>query len=143
MALISSPFVMPKTMRSSATTARPRPAGTAPSFRAAYAVSIGISTVSTRPLPSLLLSGPGCAPRMLATFWRTSQTVSAPPIGIARSRDASTIEPEFSRGMMNNGFIEIYDDGPQEDNSGWRHTDTFGRVHRLPASGIILDFVDK
>ena len=60
-------------------------------------------------------------------------------------RGAPEIRPAFTRGMRNNGFIEVEFDKTDEDTgaSGWREVKQFGRVVKLPARGIILDFIEQ
>ena len=74
--------------------------------------------------------------------------VSDPPLGPAhrfrKIRGAQPIEPAYGRGVRNNGVIEIVDDeNSADDESGWRDIKVFGRVHRLPASGVKLDFIEQ
>lgn len=57
-------------------------------------------------------------------------------------KDAPVIEQAYSRGMKNNGFIEVDDDESDED-SGWKDFTSFGRVYKLPAKGIMLDFISQ
>lgn len=59
-----------------------------------------------------------------------------------RLKDAPVIRPTFSRGFVNNGFVEIELDD-EEDKSGWRNVETYGRVVRLPEKGIKLDFLSR
>jgi hypothetical protein len=56
-------------------------------------------------------------------------------------KGASAISPVFARGLVNNGFIEVDDDS--DDESGWADVKTYGRIYRLPAKGIKLDFMER
>ena len=80
-------------------------------------------------------------------------------------KNAPIIEPVFTRGMANNGHIEIIDDLddldeeddhiPQQPSkmrklgarssatSMYPAPDSFGRVHKISASKIALDFLEK
>ncbi len=53
------------------------------------------------------------------------------------------VRPAFSRGLVNNGFIEVDDDGESDDESGWQDVKSFGHVYRLPSAGIMLDFFSR
>ncbi|KAI8279064.1 hypothetical protein K4K60_005848 [Colletotrichum sp. SAR11_57] len=57
-------------------------------------------------------------------------------------KGAPTITPAFSRGMRNNGFIEIEEE-ESSDETGWSDVKTFGRVYKLPAKGVVLDFISQ
>jgi hypothetical protein len=54
-------------------------------------------------------------------------------------KGAPDITPPFSRGNINNGYIDIIDD-ESEDESGWKDVTTFGRYKRVPAKGVLRDF---
>ncbi|CAK7227992.1 hypothetical protein SBRCBS47491_006753 [Sporothrix bragantina] len=59
-------------------------------------------------------------------------------------KGAPAIKPAFSRGMINNGFIEFNsDDDSSDNNSGWRDWQSFGRVQRIGARGVELDFLEQ
>lgn len=58
-------------------------------------------------------------------------------------KGASVIKPSYARGGVNNGFIEVEDDSADEDKSGWREVRSYGRVYKLPAKGIKLDFMSR
>ncbi|EEY20668.1 conserved hypothetical protein [Verticillium alfalfae VaMs.102] len=66
----------------------------------------------------------------------------APAHKYRKIRDATVITPLYSRGMKNNGFIEVINDESDND-SGWNDVTSFGRTYRLPEKGIILDFVSQ
>ncbi|KAK0645916.1 hypothetical protein B0T16DRAFT_149273 [Cercophora newfieldiana] len=57
-------------------------------------------------------------------------------------KNSPVIKPAFSRGFINNGYIEI-DLDDNEDQSGWKDVQTFGRTVRLPEKGIKLDFLSS
>ncbi|KAK4115113.1 hypothetical protein N656DRAFT_766385 [Canariomyces notabilis] len=57
-------------------------------------------------------------------------------------KNVQVVRPAFSRGFANNGFVEI-DPDDDEDQSGWRNVETYGRVVRLPEKGIKLDFLSR
>ncbi|EFX00425.1 phd finger domain protein [Grosmannia clavigera kw1407] len=57
-------------------------------------------------------------------------------------KDAAVIKTSYSRGLANNGFIELNSDDESDSNfaSG---VCTFGRVHRISAKGVKLDFLEQ
>lgn len=57
-------------------------------------------------------------------------------------KNAPVIRPAFSRGYVNNGYIEVELDD-SENHSGWRDLETYGRTVRLPEEGIMLDFLSR
>lgn len=57
-------------------------------------------------------------------------------------KSASVIRPAFSRGFVNNGYIEIAPED-SDDESGWKNVETYGRTVRLPEKGIKLDFLSR
>jgi hypothetical protein len=69
---------------------------------------------------------------------------------IRKRKDTKIIEPTFSRGMRNNGLIEIINN-PDDDTDGEGNyvfgpddpKDLNAKVFRLPEQGVILDFVSK
>ncbi|KAF2134660.1 hypothetical protein P153DRAFT_371991 [Dothidotthia symphoricarpi CBS 119687] len=69
---------------------------------------------------------------------------------IRKPREPEVIEPTFSRGMRNNGLIEIIND-PDDDTDGEGNyvfgpddsKDLNSKVFRAPEKGIVLDFVSK
>ncbi|KAK2050787.1 PHD-finger domain-containing protein [Colletotrichum somersetense] len=68
----------------------------------------------------------------------------APAHRFRKIKGAPAITPAFSRGMKNNGVIEIEeeeDSGGEE--TGWNDVKTFGRVYKLPAKGVVLDFISQ
>ncbi|OAA43092.1 Essential subunit of the histone deacetylase Rpd3S complex [Metarhizium rileyi] len=69
----------------------------------------------------------------------------APAHRFRRVKGIPTITPAFSRGMKNNGHIEIdWTDEPDDaEESGWPDHRSFGRTYKLPAKGVVLDFVEQ
>ncbi|TQN73094.1 hypothetical protein CSHISOI_02385 [Colletotrichum shisoi] len=67
----------------------------------------------------------------------------APAHRFRKIKGAPAITPAFSRGMKNNGIIEIEDEESEDEATGWNDVKTFGRVYKLPAKGIILDFISQ
>ncbi|KAF4335117.1 essential subunit of the histone deacetylase rpd3s complex [Fusarium beomiforme] len=69
----------------------------------------------------------------------------APAHRFRKIKGAQTIVPALSRGIKNNGHIEIdWEDEPEPvNNSGWPDPDSFGRAYKLPAKGIVLDFIEQ
>lgn len=58
-------------------------------------------------------------------------------------KNAPVIEQSYSRGMANDGWIEIENDDSEDDADAWRRHKGFGQVHRLSAKGIKLDFISR
>ncbi|KAI1393579.1 uncharacterized protein F4822DRAFT_17293 [Hypoxylon trugodes] len=56
-------------------------------------------------------------------------------------KDAPVIEQVYSRGLANNGWIEIDNDDSDDDDEGWRQYRGFGHVFRLSEKGIKQDFI--
>ncbi|KAK9781894.1 hypothetical protein SCAR479_01765 [Seiridium cardinale] len=69
----------------------------------------------------------------------------APAHKYRKIKNAPVIEQAYSRGMRNNGWIEIEEDDDDEQLEGtWAATRRdFGRVYRLPERGIKLDFLSR
>ncbi|PTB67427.1 hypothetical protein BBK36DRAFT_1196583 [Trichoderma citrinoviride] len=99
------------------------------------------------------LDPPLAMPPVLKT-WRCPAHVDdvlgeVPPLAPAhrfrKLKGGQVITPAFSRGLKNNGHIELdWADEPEEtDKSGWRDPDSFGRTYRLQAKGVILDFIEQ
>ncbi|UKZ54927.1 hypothetical protein TrVGV298_008741 [Trichoderma virens] len=106
--------------------------------------SIGTLTAWTPPL---------AMPPVLKT-WRCPAHVDdvlgdVPPLAPAhrfrRVKGGQIITPALSRGIRNNGHIELdWADEPEEsDKSGWRDPDSFGKTYRLQAKGVVLDFIEQ
>jgi hypothetical protein len=74
--------------------------------------------------------------------------LSEVPVGLApahkhrKIKGAPAIVPAYSRGIPNNGFIEVELEDPRDD-SGWEDVKAFGRIYRLPEKGVILDFISQ
>ncbi|OTA99184.1 hypothetical protein M426DRAFT_91146 [Hypoxylon sp. CI-4A] len=71
----------------------------------------------------------------------------APAHRYRKIKEAPPIEQAYTRGMPNNGWIEVVNDDDREkesvDAGGWRTYQNFGRVHRLSEKGIKLDFISR
>ena len=71
----------------------------------------------------------------------------APAHRYRKIKNAAVITPAFSRGLRNNGHIEIdwgsEPEEDEEDKSGWRDIASFGRTYKVPAKGIRLDFIEQ
>ncbi|KAF1963283.1 hypothetical protein CC80DRAFT_511666 [Byssothecium circinans] len=68
---------------------------------------------------------------------------------VRKPRHPNVIEPTFSRGMRNNGLIDIIND-PDDDTDGEGNyvfgtdeKDFNSHVYRVPEKGLILDFIGK
>ncbi|KAH7349118.1 hypothetical protein BKA66DRAFT_516576 [Pyrenochaeta sp. MPI-SDFR-AT-0127] len=83
------------------------------------------------------------------------EMINAAPVGrvarkIRKPKEPEVIEPTFSRGMRNNGLVEIMND-PDDDTDGEGNyvfgpddpKDLNSKVFRIPEKGVILDFVSK
>ncbi|KAF1848530.1 uncharacterized protein K460DRAFT_375382 [Cucurbitaria berberidis CBS 394.84] len=79
---------------------------------------------------------------------------AAPVIRVARRlrmrREPEVIEPTFSRGMRNNGLIEIMNDPDDDTDEEGNYVfspddpkDLNSKIFRVPEKGLILDFVSK
>jgi hypothetical protein len=84
-----------------------------------------------------------------------TEMVDAAPIArvarkVRKLKNADAIEPTFSRGMRNNGLIDIIND-PDDDTDGEGNyvfgqgdsKDLNAKVFRVPERGVILDFVSR
>lgn len=59
-------------------------------------------------------------------------------------KDVPAIEQGYSRGLPNNGFIEVdNDDSNDESEHGWGRHVNYGRVQRVSEKGIKLDFIQR
>jgi hypothetical protein len=79
---------------------------------------------------------------------------AAPVARVARKvrkrKHPKVVEPTFSRGMRNNGLIDIIND-PDDDTDGEGNyvfgpddpKDLNSKVFRIPEKGVVLDFVSK
>lgn len=102
------------------------------------------------------LDPPLAIPPVLKTWRCPAHTdevlLIAPPLAPAhrfrRIKGADTITPAISRGLKNNGHIEIdwtdeIEPKADEDKSGWRDFASFGRTYKIPARGVVLDFIEQ
>lgn len=64
---------------------------------------------------------------------------------VRRPRNAKVVETCLTRGLRNNGVIDIVYDDSDESGSEFYDDETHedGVVYKLPASGMKLDFIDK
>ncbi|KAI0869797.1 hypothetical protein GGS24DRAFT_493468 [Hypoxylon argillaceum] len=68
----------------------------------------------------------------------------APAHKYRKIKNMPVIEQGYSRGLANNGWIEIEeDDSDDDDDTAWREGKAFGRVFRLSATGIKRDFISR
>ncbi|KAG6257778.1 hypothetical protein E4U23_000020 [Claviceps purpurea] len=69
----------------------------------------------------------------------------APAHRFRKVRASQAITPAISRGLKNNGHIEIeWDEESEEENrSGWNDVSSFGRTYKLSEKGLILDFIEQ
>lgn len=68
----------------------------------------------------------------------------APAHKYRKIKNMPVIKQAYSRGLSNNGWIEIEeDDSDDEDKATWREGHAFGRVFRLSAKGIKRDFISR
>ncbi|PNY26867.1 Uncharacterized protein TCAP_03203 [Tolypocladium capitatum] len=99
------------------------------------------------------LAPPLAVPPVLKT-WRCPAHVDdvlvevpslAPAHRFRRVKGTQAIAPAVSRGLKNNGHVEIdWNDEPEEpEGSGWPDPHSFGRIFKLPAKGVILDFIEQ
>lgn len=66
----------------------------------------------------------------------------APAHRYRKIKDAPVIRPAFSRGFVNNGYIEVERED-SDGETGWRDVENYGRTVRLPEKGIKLDFLSR
>ncbi|KAI1176294.1 hypothetical protein F4777DRAFT_547084 [Nemania sp. FL0916] len=66
----------------------------------------------------------------------------APAHKYRKIRNMPVIEQGFSRGLANNGWIEINEDDSDEEEA-WKQRNAFGRVFRVSAKGIKHDFISR
>ncbi|UNI14365.1 hypothetical protein JDV02_001000 [Purpureocillium takamizusanense] len=69
----------------------------------------------------------------------------APAHRFRKVKAAQAIAPALSRGLKNNGHIEIeWSEEPDDaDDSGWPDAQSFGRTYKLAAKGVVLDFIEQ
>lgn len=70
------------------------------------------------------------------------ELVGARPHRVRRPKNAKVITPALSRGIKNNGLIEIESES-SSDESEFYEEDNGTEVFRLPERGIKLDFIYK
>lgn len=58
-------------------------------------------------------------------------------------KGASVIKPAISRGIRNNGDIEIENDTTDDEELGFYEQREYGRTYKLPEKGIKLDFISQ
>ncbi|KAJ3558423.1 hypothetical protein NPX13_g9709 [Xylaria arbuscula] len=99
------------------------------------------------------LSPPLAIPPIIRT-WRcpchVDDLLSDLPVRLApahkyrKIRNMPVIEQSYTRGLANNGWIEIEeDDSDDDDETAWRENKAFGRVFRVSAKGIKRDFISR
>ncbi|KAI1423788.1 hypothetical protein F5Y12DRAFT_755303 [Xylaria sp. FL1777] len=98
------------------------------------------------------LSPPLAVPPILRT-WRcpchVDDLLSDLPVRLApahkyrKIKNMPVIEQCYSRGLANNGWIEIEEDDSDDDEAAWRENKAFGRVFRVSAKGIKQDFISR
>lgn len=68
----------------------------------------------------------------------------APAHRFRRLKGAQLISPAISRGLKNNGHIELdWTDEPEPMRTGWPDPQSFGRTYKLPVKGVVLDFIEQ
>lgn len=68
----------------------------------------------------------------------------APAHRFRKLKKQSIVKPSVSRGIRNNGYIEIENEvSEDEEEQGFFELREFGHVYKLPAQGIKLDFISK
>ncbi|KAJ8116610.1 hypothetical protein ONZ43_g4403 [Nemania bipapillata] len=69
----------------------------------------------------------------------------APAHKYRKIKNMPVIEQGYSRGLANNGWIEIEEDDSDDDDddTAWREGKAFGRVFRVSATGIKRDFIAR
>lgn len=77
--------------------------------------------------------------------------MDAPRLGrkVRKPRHPQVVQPTFSRGMRNNGLVDIIND-PDDDTDGEGNyvfgndeKDFNSHIYRIPEKGLVLDFIDK
>lgn len=53
------------------------------------------------------------------------------------------IEQAYSRGLTNNGCVEVEEDDDDDDDVVEEPLQDYGRVYRIPERGIKLDFISR
>jgi hypothetical protein len=68
---------------------------------------------------------------------------------VRKPRRSSVVEPLFSRGMRNNGLIDIINDADDDTDGEGNYVfsddprDPNSKLYRIPEKGIITDFISK
>jgi hypothetical protein len=60
-----------------------------------------------------------------------------------RPRNATVVKSSLTRGLHNNGIIEVLTDNSDSSDSEFYEHEDVPVVYKLPAKGIMLDFIDK
>lgn len=55
----------------------------------------------------------------------------------------SAIKPALSRGIRNDGHVEVDVAGSEDEDREFFEDREYGRVYMLPEKGIILDFISR
>ncbi len=53
------------------------------------------------------------------------------------------MKPAITRGIKNNGYIEVDLAESEDEDEGFFDQKEYGRVYKLPEKGVVLDFVSK
>ncbi|KAI0202173.1 hypothetical protein F4808DRAFT_81331 [Astrocystis sublimbata] len=98
------------------------------------------------------LDPPLAIPPILRT-WRcpchVEDLLSEMPVRLApahkyrKIKNMPVIEQGYSRGLANNGWIEIDEDDSEDEEADWKAQQAFGRTFRLSAKGIKRDFISR
>lgn len=70
----------------------------------------------------------------------------APAHRYRKLKGSQAIAPAITRGLKNNGHIEVdWADEPEDDanDAGWREPESFGKSYKLPVRGVVLDFIEQ
>lgn len=69
----------------------------------------------------------------------------APAHKFRKVKNTQAIAPIYTRGMRNNGHVEIDWTDQQETfkDAGWPDPLSFGRTYKVSASGVVLDFIEQ
>lgn len=60
-----------------------------------------------------------------------------------RIKGASVIKPALSRGIQNNGHIEIENKASDDEDQGFYQQREYGHIYKLPEEGVKLDFISQ
>lgn len=64
-------------------------------------------------------------------------------VHVRKPKHPRVMETSLSRGHVNNGIIDIFEDESDASDSEFFDQDDGGMVYKLPEKGIKLDFIDK